>query len=76
MQSKLGVPAACLCLVVHWFALSALAATRASIRQFREGPVRANDRDDLLLLYLLHTGDISSTLRCTPSGLAKSLLPE
>lgn len=37
MQSIRGCPPP-LCSVVHWFALSALAATRASIRQSREGP--------------------------------------
>lgn len=38
MQSMSGVPAAALCSVVHWFALSALAATPclyASVRQSR-----------------------------------------
>ncbi|KYN03947.1 putative ATP-dependent RNA helicase DDX17, partial [Cyphomyrmex costatus] len=49
MQSMSGVPAAALCSVVHWFALSALAATpclypsvRPSVRQSRvKGQVRA-----------------------------------
>lgn len=84
MQSMSGVPAAALCSVVHWFALSALAATPClypSVRQSRvkSGQVRAKSGSTtttllllLLLLYLpTYILDISPTaLRCTPSGLA------
>ncbi|EFN64093.1 hypothetical protein EAG_02353 [Camponotus floridanus] len=81
MQSMSGVPAAALCSVVHWFALSALAATPClypSVRQSRvkSGQVRAKSGSTttttlLLLLYLpTYILDISPTaLRCTPSGL-------
>lgn len=65
MQSMSGVPAAALCSVVHWFALSALAATPClypSVSQSREGPSLGPNRDLLLLLLLPTTTTTTTTL--------------
>jgi hypothetical protein len=87
MQSMSGVPAAALCSVVHWFALSALAATPCLYPSVRQSRVKGQVSGQIGIYYYyyyyyftyLPTYWISVLLRCAvrhPGWLARSLLPE